>query len=524
MRDTAHSMRRTPALDRVLATVLFTDIVGSTEIAARLGDRRWRDLAARHHRAVRARLKRFRGREVDTAGDGFFAIFDRPAQAIACALAIGEAVRPLGLEVRAGLHTGEVELSGRSVGGIAVNTGARVMAAAGPGDVLVTATLRDLVAGSGIEFEDRGVTTLKGVPGEWHLYAVLPAAAPNGAEAADDAGVREAPSDRGSPRVRTLLLVAIAVGSLASLTGVAVLLLMRLSAPPVVLAENTVARLPPSASAFDLAVKVGTRPSGLVVGDGSVWVINFTDQTLSRIDATTGAVLANPAVGGTPTGLAFGAGAVWVTTGFGLASGDTGTVIRFNVRTGRAEGRVAVGSGAEALAFGEDALWVADRLSDQVLRVDPAGNAVVQEIDVARAPSAIAVGAGSVWVASSLDRTIWRINATTYSIEARISLPAPPTALFVSDNAVWAASETGNTLMRVDAASNGLITSIDVGKGPRGVAAMGGSVWVAISAERRLVMIDAATNTVSRSFDLQAVPDGVAVGEDGAVWLSLQGV
>ena len=165
-------VRPHPALDRVLATVLFTDIVGSTERATELGDRRWRELLERHHGLVRSQLDRFQGREVYTAGDGFFAAFDGPARAIRCAGAIGEAVRGLGLEIRAGLHTGECELVGEKIAGVAVNTGARVAALAEPGEVLVSSTVKDLVAGSGIEFEDRGTHDLKGVPGEWRLYAV----------------------------------------------------------------------------------------------------------------------------------------------------------------------------------------------------------------------------------------------------------------------------------------------------------------------------------------------------------------
>jgi class 3 adenylate cyclase len=164
--------RPMPEPERVLATVLFTDIVGSTERAAELGDRRWRELLERHHTTVRRELERFRGREVDTAGDGFLATFDGPARAIRCARAIEQGLRELGLELRAGLHTGECELMGDKVTGVAVHTGARVAAQAGPGEVLVSNTVKDLVAGSGIEFEDRGTHELKGVPGEWRLYAV----------------------------------------------------------------------------------------------------------------------------------------------------------------------------------------------------------------------------------------------------------------------------------------------------------------------------------------------------------------
>lgn len=164
--------RKARPMDRVLATVMFTDIVESTRQAAALGDRRWRDLLGRHDTLMRRELERHRGRAVKTMGDGFLATFDGPARAIRCACSARDAMRELGIEVRAGLHTGECELIGDDVGGIAVNIGARVGSAAGPGEVLVSRTVTDLVAGSGIEFTDRGVHSLKGVPGDWQLYAV----------------------------------------------------------------------------------------------------------------------------------------------------------------------------------------------------------------------------------------------------------------------------------------------------------------------------------------------------------------
>ena len=157
--------------DRVLTTILFTDIVGSTEMAAELGDRRWRELLEGHHARVRALLDSYRGREVDTAGDGFLATFDGPARAIRCAGAIVDSVHELGIQVRAGLHTGECELVEDKVRGIAVHVGARVAALAEPGEVLVSSTVKDLVAGSGLRFEDRGVHALRGVPGEWRVFA-----------------------------------------------------------------------------------------------------------------------------------------------------------------------------------------------------------------------------------------------------------------------------------------------------------------------------------------------------------------
>jgi class 3 adenylate cyclase len=158
--------------DRVLATVLFTDIVDSTRRAADIGDRDWHALLDAHDAVVRAQLARFRGREVNTSGDGFLVMFDGPQRAIRCAMAIRDAVQALGIQVRTGLHTGECEVRGDDIGGIGVHIGARVSALAGPNDVLVSSTLRDLVIGSGLEFEERGSYELKGVPGEWRLFAV----------------------------------------------------------------------------------------------------------------------------------------------------------------------------------------------------------------------------------------------------------------------------------------------------------------------------------------------------------------
>ncbi|HQR57115.1 MAG TPA: adenylate/guanylate cyclase domain-containing protein, partial [Burkholderiaceae bacterium] len=162
-----------PAKERRLATVLFADIVGSTELAARLGDRAWRELLERFLVLVRAQLATHRGREVDTAGDGIFATFDSPARAVACALAMVREAKALNFEIRAGLHTGEIEPNGEKVAGIAVHIGARVMSHAGPSQVLVSATVKDLTAGAGIGYEPQGVYALKGVPGEWVLHRAL---------------------------------------------------------------------------------------------------------------------------------------------------------------------------------------------------------------------------------------------------------------------------------------------------------------------------------------------------------------
>jgi class 3 adenylate cyclase/pimeloyl-ACP methyl ester carboxylesterase len=173
VRDFIGVERPSPVLDTVLATVLFTDIVGSTQRSSEMGSRDWKDLLQRHHAVVRDALHRLGGNEVDTAGDGFYATFDGPARAIRCALDISDRVRELGIEIRAGIHTGECELIDGKVGGLAVSIGARVAANAGPSEVLVSQTVRDLVAGSGLSFQDAGEHELKGVPDRWHLYRVV---------------------------------------------------------------------------------------------------------------------------------------------------------------------------------------------------------------------------------------------------------------------------------------------------------------------------------------------------------------
>jgi class 3 adenylate cyclase len=165
--------RHEPEVDRVLATILFTDIVGSTERAAEIGDRRWRDLLEEHYLIIRRELERYRGREIDTAGDGFLAIFDGPARAIRSACSSVQSMKSLGIEIRAGLHTGECELVGNSVAGIAVHIAARVAALASASEILVSSTVKDLVAGSGIQFEDQGTKALKGVPEEWRVFSVV---------------------------------------------------------------------------------------------------------------------------------------------------------------------------------------------------------------------------------------------------------------------------------------------------------------------------------------------------------------
>ena len=515
-------MRRREVADRVLATVLFTDIVGSTEMAADLGDRSWRELVARHHAAVRAQLKRHRGREIDTAGDGFFVVFERPAQAISCAIAIVAALRSLGIQVRAGIHIGEVELSRRHAGGIAVHTGARVMGAAEPGEILVTAMVRDLVAGAKIEFVDRGVVALKVVPGQWHLFGVVQpiltteAGAVPGEQAQDRTSL--ATDGRLSRRWAGAGLAAVVAVGLAGVVFAA-----RPWEGPPVPGPDTIGHIAAGGDAFDLAVNVGSRPSGVVISEDAAWVINFRDETLSRIDRSSGEVVANPSIGGAPTGVAFGGGAIWVTTGFGLATGGGGAVVRFNARLAEREGQpIEVGNGAAAITFGENALWVADAIGEEILEIDPSTNAIVRSIPLGLAPDAIAVGAGSVWVGSTLDRTVWRIDPVTGAVKARIRLTASPSAIAIGENAVWVASQTGDTLTRIDPVTDGAIETLPVGDAPRGLAVGPDSVWVALGLAGTVLRIDEASGALLQTFAVDGAPTGVVVDEEGGAWVTVE--
>jgi class 3 adenylate cyclase/tetratricopeptide (TPR) repeat protein len=273
--------------ERWLATVLFTDVVGSTAHAARLGDRAWRDLLERHHAAVRRELARFGGREVGTAGDGFVAAFDRPEEAVRCALEVRRAVAGLGLEVRAGLHAGEVQTVAESLGGIAVHIGARIAALAAPGEILASGTVRDLVAGSGLEFRDRGSHPLRGVPGEWRVFAVVDTAEP---EALPPAGAHAAESPS---RARRRALLAGGVLAVA-LAAAAVWLLPRRGPEP------TGAASPLAVAVLPFAVRAG--PDLAYLSEGMVNLLSTKLDgagALRSVDprAVVGAAAAEPGRG-----------------------------------------------------------------------------------------------------------------------------------------------------------------------------------------------------------------------------------
>jgi YVTN family beta-propeller protein len=506
---------------RALATVLFTDIVGSTELAAELGDERWRQVLATHHGVVRKALKSYSGREIDTAGDGFFAAFERPADAIRCAAAIIDQLRAVGIQIRAGVHMGEVEqLGGKAgkLGGIAVHIGARVASKAGASEILVSSTIRDLVAGSDIRFADRGSYDLKGVPGEWRLFAI-------DRELTGDVPpkpVVEAPAARAARR-RTVPATAIGITGIVMAVVAAVVVVLTSRSPSNVVAvpgPDTVSRIDVDSSRFAGTTSVGSMPTELTAGGGVIWLINSSDQTLSSLDPATGKVLASRAVGGPPTGIAFGSGSAWVTTQFGLTSGSAGAVLRFDPGRPGVSKVIEVGNGVTSITFGEGSIWATNTIRNTLLRIDPDTSQVAETIAVGKGPQAVVAGQGAVWVANSLDNSIWRIDATTGTVASKISLGSSPTSLALERDTLWVASQASNTVTRIDVRNGTTVATVAVGAQPVAIVAGPNGVWVSASAAHIVERIDPSTNKVVRRLAVRGSPSGLVLVGD-AVWVAV---
>jgi class 3 adenylate cyclase/streptogramin lyase len=496
---------------RLLATVLFTDIVGSTELAEELGDKRWRALLTTHHRVVRRALGRHRGREIDTAGDGFFATFDQPSDAIQCAVELLDQLARADIRVRMGVHMGEVEVMGDKFGGIAVHVGARVMAEARAGQLLVSSTVRDLMAGSEVEFEDTGFHELKGVSANLQLFAVRPDDRAE-AEIADTKGF--AGGEERWPRRR--MWIAGGAGLLVAIGVVAVVLLTG-SEPAFSPAPNTVVHLDPQTGDVVGGATVGTTPSTLAYGEGGLWVANFDDRTIQRVDVANGT--ASPAQGGisaTPTGIAVGGGYVWVTNTF------SGEVVRVDPAHANAAKPIDVASGVQGVAYGEDAVWIAGANDGTLFRLDPV-TSLIRPVPLPEGsqPQDVAVGAGSIWVTDALGDRVFRIDASSLGITDTISiLGGHPARIAFGAGYAWVTSTDADTLTRIDPATAQSATIQDVGDGPLGVAADPSGVWVANSLDGTISRVDPGSTRVLERIPLGFSPDGVAVTPDG-VWVSL---
>jgi streptogramin lyase len=508
-------------------TVLFTDIVGSTELAAELEDRRWRRLLAQHNSVVRRELRRFRGHEVDTAGDGFLATFEEPTAGVRCAWAIADAVRQLGLEVRAALHTGEVEIEDGKLSGIAVHTAARIVGYAGPGEVVTSATVRELSAGSGARFEDRGRRRLKGVPGAWRLFAVadVDGTVRSPAPSSDVAAERRARASELPPRRRRGVLAALAVLLLAGISAVVLLVVPRdeIAGPtpggslvgldpgtgrvdqkvrlPIPIwrglaageggvwvvqqlpGRYAVAHLDPSTGKVVARVDLGEAavPRDIVVGERAVWVLSsgpgLVDALISQVNPATDQLLRQSTVGreftDDPAGMSIGEGAMWIVL-------KNGVVARLDPNTARVLAQKDPISSAAAIAAGEGFVWVIDELSDAVLKLQPSSIKVLSRIPMPGSADQIVVGEGSVWVLDRDSGSIVRVNPRTEVVDDPIRVGDEPTDLVAAFGSVWVVDRANGTVSRVDPATRS-VTTIDVGGTPTSIAADAASeaIWVA---------------------------------------------
>jgi class 3 adenylate cyclase/streptogramin lyase len=530
---------------RRLSTVLFLDIVGSTAVASDLGDARWRELLGRFQRTVRAELHRYGGHEEDTAGDGLFATFPQPEQGVQAAGAIVVAVQRWGVDVRCGLHFGECEVHDGKLAGLAVHIGARVMSLAGPAEILVTSTVKDLVTGSGIGFEALSAHELKGVPGTWQIFAVrrfgsAPIPRPlTGAEAAERLAAVQVPS---AVRRRRPLVIGAAA---AALTGFSLFLLFggfRGHPRAVPSHRSSVSPISPSP----------TLP--LVLSEAVVKV----DPVTGRVVTTARSVLA----GGFPLRwLAFGEGSVWVS-----GSCSCTHLVRLDPDTGDAT-RLGVGGGGQ-VTVGDHQVWLAGTTgaghtgAPAAFQVDPVSNRVIGTIrlpeSISFAPPRIAVGGGYVWVTlqgllfrgetghshpldvpheggadvvTAFGQEVWmtdllsgvirQVDPNLGSIERTITPPFAADAIAVGPAGLWVANTAGHVLFQIDQITGDPGQPISVGAGPISVAVGTHAVWVANRDDHSLSLVDPRIGHV-KTFPVPGSPVALAVDpRTDAVWAYL---
>jgi class 3 adenylate cyclase len=478
--------------ERRIATVLMLDVVGSTHVAAQLGDVRYRELSSGFNSLVRTALKRFDGREEDHAGDGFFATFTQPDRAIRCAAVLADRVRTLGIEIRSGIHTGQTEDQAGKTHGIAVVIGARVMSLAGAGEILVTSTTKELVTGSAFGFEDFSAHELKGVPGTWQVFAVtsvdgeerarpLPAA-----EAAERLAAIRSPTDRERPRLAVLVAGALAL--VVTIAAVAFAATRDETDPP---GTKSTTSLHGSVVRVDLETNertpifVATLPDtfsggllpppdhGIVVGQGGVWVLR--ERLLFHVDPLHGEVRGRVTIGSQltfTTNVTEGLDAVWVVSDEGL----------FRVHPATDEGRLVepfppIGVVTADVAVGAGSVWVGTA-SGRLLRFEPGTGGRLWRSGLGHIDS-LAVGHGSLWTIDSLEGTLSRSDLGSM----RLLDESPPIAggvdaLAVGERYVWVLSRSVGSLSQVSADTTMVEQTIQVGESPTAITAGLGSVWV----------------------------------------------
>jgi class 3 adenylate cyclase/streptogramin lyase len=515
------------ARSRRLATVLFLDVVGSTSIAADLGDRRWQALQTLFRRAVRTELKRHGGHEEDTAGDGFFATFSEPAQAVRAAAAVAARVQDYGVEVRCGLHTGECELIDGKLGGIAAHIGARIMSLAGPAEVLVSSTVSNLVVGSGLAFEDFSLHDLRGVPGTWQIFALtavdgVPVAAPAEASAAlQQRGTVQPPS---SPRRRRVLLGGIAV-VVAGAVAVAFTLTSSgaQSPPPGPVAPVTISLLSidPSNNHVHIAAKdqlfAHHRYGLLWAVNGALW--QATDNGVVRRDPASGKATQTIPLSTDWKVATFGFGSLWV------GDGGASTLFRFDPVSGHLEHTqpLVAGGRAAVIAAGNDAMWMVDDRG-RTYRIDPLTGKTTRTISSgATSPGAVVPLPAGVFVCDCINGEVIEIRTDARRVLRHLALPEHGYLIDVSSsaggNSAYVVDTVAATLTPIDAKTGKLGRPIGIGGQVYDVQIGFGALWVA--SRNAVYRVDLGTQERIRI----AMPKGISAASiatdpvSGRVWV-----
>jgi class 3 adenylate cyclase len=509
-----------------LSAVLFTDIVGSTSIASEMGDARWSELVARHHRIVRGLLARFRGREIDTAGDGFFAAFERPADAIRCAAAAIDAVHELGIELRAGVGFGQLETADGKPSGLVVNTAARVMAVAGPAEVLVPASLTDIVPGSGISFEDRGRRRLKGLERDVRLSRVVEV---DGARAPDPLDPDEAGRRRREifPTATSRRLGPLIIGGAIGAVAVVVLLVaLAVSRGPANSARgdlgplrDAVARIDPTTGRPTSVVSLNRQQTALgfiehplVAGEGGIWLVE--PPRLLHIDPLHADV--RPAEIVVPISsdmvLRTGLDAVWVL-------GGGGAIWRIDPATDERTAFLDLPAGHELHAFTlgvARAVWVGED-DGTLLRIDPRSRER-RRIETGLAIDLMTASSERVWLGDVLAGDVVPLDPTTLGRGRPIHISGSLDQLEAYGDTAWVLDQTAGTITRIDGSAGEITGTARVGPDPTDIAVSADDVWVSDD-NGWLYRVDTSTLESTR---LRIGSDvlGVTVDEtDGSIWI-----
>jgi class 3 adenylate cyclase/outer membrane protein assembly factor BamB len=526
--------------DRRIATVVMLDIVGSTQVAAQLGDARYRELSSRFARVVRAGLRRAGGHEEDHAGDGFFLTFPQPDRAIRFASALADDVRELGIEIRTGIHTGQTESQDGKTQGIAVVIGARVMSLAGAGEILVTSTTKELVTGSDFGFEDLSAHELKGVPGTWQVFAVTSV---EGAERARPLPAGEAARRLGDIRPgagRKRPRRAAFVGGVAAVLATIVIATIVATTGPGVRGPgpseegnrlSAVVELDPEHDPVVVGTieipeiqsgPAGTHPAitahPIAVGQGGIWIVR-PYQWLVHVDPTLADVRAKIGLGSGVSfslNLAVGYDKIWAATQDGLfevnpATDERRAAIRFapeEIHAAAAD--VAIGRGSVWLGTGDGRLFRLDPRTGETEE-----RAGLGEIDT------IAFGDGSLWAADAVGETVTRYDPETLHRTAEISVQGGIDYVAVGDVGAWALSRTAGAVREIDLESNEVRATVQVGATPTCLAAGLNAIWVC-DRDGSIRRVDEATRQVTILTTIDGEPRGIAVDEDTeTLWVNV---